>query len=326
MTIRISVVVPTYKRPQLLARCIQALVRQNIAPEDYEILIVDDAACEETRLQVACLAKRTARSGHHISYHAVTGIAHGPAVARNLGWQAARGEIIAFTDDDCIPEADWLQSALTAFVGDIAAATGKVIVPVTHMPTDYERNAAHLEQSEFVTANSFYRRDVLVALDGFDERFTSAWREDSDLFFTLVERQFSFTSVPEAVVIHPIRPARWGICLQQQRKSMFNALLYKKHPLLYRAKVQAAPPWHYYSIVGAMLLMLLGFTKRSKLLTGSGVCMWTWLTTQFCVQRLQDTAHTPQHIAEMIITSLLVPPLAIFWRLRGAIKFRVFFL
>jgi hypothetical protein len=49
------------------------------------------------------------------------------------------------------------------------------------------------------------------------------------------------------------------------------------------------------------------------------------LTGGFCVRRLQHTSHAPGHVAEMIVTSALIPPLAIFWRLRGALKFRVLF-
>ena len=51
--------------------------------------------------------------------------------------------------------------------------------------------------------------------------------------------------VPEATVVHAVRPAQWGVRVRQQRKNLFNALLYKKHPVLYRRKIQAAPPITY---------------------------------------------------------------------------------
>src|SRR5207244_12953942 len=78
----------------------------------------------------------------------------------------------------------------------------------------------------------------------------------------LVEK--AFVDAPDAVVVHPLRPASWGVSLRQQRKSMFNALLYKKHPRLYREKIQAAPPWHYYGIVGALLALLVGVGGKNK--------------------------------------------------------------
>src|SRR5207248_10767874 len=74
----------------------------------------------------------------------------------------------------------------------------------------------------------------------------------------------AFVYAPDAEVIHPLRPARWGVSLSQQRKSMFNALLYKKHPVLYRQELQAAPPWHYYGIAGALLAVIGGLLGRKR--------------------------------------------------------------
>ena len=90
--------------------------------------------------------------------------------------------------------------------------------------------------------------------------------------------------------------------------------------------IQATPPWHYYCIVGALLAAFIGALRRSPLLILAGSSVWIGMTGRFCAQRLNGTLHAPGHVAEMIVTSALIPPLAIFWRVRGAIKFRVFFL
>ena len=80
-----------------------------------------------------------------------------------------------------------------------------------------------------------------TAIGGFDERFPEAWREDSDLQFTLLEQGYTIKPAPQAVVTHPVRPAPWGVGLKMQRKSQFEALLYKKHPqTLSRAHPQDA--------------------------------------------------------------------------------------
>ncbi len=211
-------------------------------------------------------------------------------------------------------------------VDGVAGAAGHLIVPLEGVPTDYEYNAAQLGKNDFVTANCFYRRDALLEVGGFDECFTAAWREDTDLVFTLLTRGAKFTTAPEAVVIHPVRPAQWGISIRQQRKSMFNALLYKKHPALYRQKIQATPPWRYYISVCAALLALIGALCGMWLLSLAGLIAWLVLTARFCLQRLRHTSHAPRHVAEMIVTSIIIPPLSIFWRLYGAVKFRVLFL
>jgi glycosyltransferase involved in cell wall biosynthesis len=345
---RVSVVVPTFKRPDLLIRCLAALTAQDLDSEDYEVIIADDAACEETRRAVDAWRKvssslaRGQRPGPEVRYVAVTG-KHGPAAARNAGWCAARGEIIAFTDDDCIPESGWLRAGLAAFTAEVVGVTGRLTVPMQRIPTDYELNAAQLATARFVTANCFYRRAHLAAIGGFDERFTSAWREDSDLYFTLLERcagetipcdhlpravplARAFIRAPDAVVVHPLRPAPWGVSLTQQRKSMFNALLYKKHPALYREKIQAAPPWHYYAIVGALLVAMGALLRRKQHIAFGAASFWIFMTGRFCLQRLERTLRARRHVAEMLVTSVLIPPLSIFWRIRGAIKFRVFFL
>lgn len=326
MSYRVSVVVPTYKRPDLLLRCLNALAEQDIDSNCYEVIVVDDAACEETQ----CLVEHVAECfltacGPCLRYVAVRG-KHGPAVARNTGWQAAQSEIIAFTDDDCIPQPGWLRAGTAVFVEGVTGVSGKVLVPLTGIPTDYERNAARLAYSEFVTANCFYRRSVLKAVGGFDERFTMAWREDSDLFFRLLNEGGKLLFVPEAIVVHPVRPARWGISLSQQRKSMFNALLYKKHPLLYQRRIQAKPPWHYYGILASALLAISGLLLGAPFVALGATCVWALLTAWFCQLRLRHTSHLPRHVVEMIVTSLLIPPLAIYWRIFGALKFRVFFL
>jgi cellulose synthase/poly-beta-1,6-N-acetylglucosamine synthase-like glycosyltransferase len=326
MSLRISVVVPTYKRPELLERCLKGLLTQKFAPDEFEIIIVDDAASDTTKKQVENWARQAQETGHTIHYVPVTGSRHGPAVARNCGWHTAQADILAFTDDDCIPEMHWLQMGVKAFTDDIAAISGRIVVPLPSVPTDYEYNSAQIQHSEFATANCFYRRSVLTQVGGFDEHFTIAWREDSDLFFTLQSQHFICIFAPEAVVMHPVRAAGWGVSLQQQRKSMFNALLYKKHPDLYRRHIQAAPPWRYYGIVGCLLLILLGLFVHIGFLAIVALLAWLYMTGRFCIQRLRKTSRAPGHILEMIITSALIPPLAVFWRLWGAIRFRVPFL
>jgi GT2 family glycosyltransferase len=318
---RASVVVPTYRRPDLLERCLTALVAQDFDARAYEIVVADDAASEETRRQV----ERGAVHGcPALRYVPVRG-AHGPAAARNAGWREAHGAVIAFTDDDTIPDPGWLRAGVAA-LATADAAWGRIRVPLPTAPTDYERNEAGLETAEFATANGFCRRAVLEAVQGFDERFTAAWREDADLFFTLLEKGYCVAHVPEALVVHPVRPAHWGISLRQQHKSRFNALLYKKHPALYRQRIQPAPPWHYYGAAGTLLAALVGAAGGVPALTLAGGGLWLALTGRFCARRLRGTSHAPAHIAEMALTSALIPLLSVYWRLRGALRFRVFFL
>jgi GT2 family glycosyltransferase len=292
----VSVVVPTCGRPGLLARCLEALSRQTLDARLFEIIVVDDS---RTR--------------------------HGPAVARNRGWRRARGGIIAFTDDDTEPRPDWLASGLNAFRDDVEAISGRVVMPVPEVPSDYERDARGLERGEFVTANCFCRREVLEEVGGFDERFRLAWREDSDLQFRLLQAGARVVHAPDAVVVHPVRPAPWGVSIRQQRKVMFDALLYKKHRKLYRERIRATPRWDYYAITAVLAAALLSLAMGLGGFFMASTLLWTALTAAFCAKRLRGTSRSWSHVLEMALTSMLIPPLAVFWRAVGSLRFRVAF-
>lgn len=320
-----SVVIPTRGRPQLLNRCLASLVLQRFDPARYEIIVVDDGPSDDTREVVTGWAAHTEEQGPRITYIPSMG-PHGPAAARNLGWRAARGTIIAFTDDDTIARTDWLKNGVRAFEEGVDAVTGRVVMPLSHTPTDYELDAKHLETAEFVTANCFCRKKVLEDLGGFDERFRFAWREDSDLQFRLIDYQANILYEPKAVMMHPIRPAGWGVSLQQVKKVQFDALLYKKHPRLYRRKIRARPRWDFYITVAALLACLASLLAGAPAAAIASGLLWLVMTGRFCFQRLRRTSKSPSHVAEMIVTSALIPPVAVFWRAVGAIRFRTAFL
>jgi glycosyltransferase involved in cell wall biosynthesis len=321
--IEASIVIPTRGRPELLRRCLDAVLDQDVDPSAYEVIVADDGPDDMTRAAVNAVARASLVA---VRYVAVGGISHGPAAARNAGWRAARGRILAFTDDDCVPARSWLRAGLDAFLDGVQGAWGQIIVPLPDEPTDYQRDTAGLVHAEFVTANCFYLRGTVAAIGGFDERFTAAWREDSDLFFTLLDRRSPLVYAPGAIVIHPPRAAQWGVSLRQQRKAMFNALLYRKHRQRYRQRIQRTPPLHYYGIVVALVAACALFVAGLDVIAIACAACWVMLTARFCIARLRGTSHQPGHVAEMLFTSVLIPPLAIYWRLRGAVRYRVLFL
>jgi GT2 family glycosyltransferase len=323
---RIAAVVPTFERPPLLARVLARLAAQTLEPLLFEVIVVDDASqpglasaneaiVERLRVQFPDFAVRYLQQP----------VNAGPAAARNRGWHEARAPVIAFTDDDTEPSPRWLEEGLRA-IERLDAVAGSIVVPLDDDPSDYERDAARLSEAEFVTANCFVRRTALEAVGGFDERYRAAWREDADLQFSLEQHQMRMGLAPRAVVWHPVRPAPWGVSLRQQRKVEFDALLYKKFPRDYRARIRPRPPWHYYAMTAAVALALgaLLFRFYWAALFAAGV--WLGLTLRFATYRLGSTRRDPAHIAEMVVTSALIPLLSVFWRIRGGIRYRVLFL
>ncbi|HVS94630.1 MAG TPA: glycosyltransferase [Mucilaginibacter sp.] len=318
----ISVIVPTYRRPALLKKCLEALLKQKFDKDQYEVIVVSDGPDIDTRLLVNSIVKNRAASLRFLSLP----VKKGPAAARNYGWLNAKGKIIVFTDDDCLPDRNWLSEIASNLNPNTEeAVTGKVIVPRSKRPTDYEQNTAGLETADFVTANCACTRSALLKTGGFDERFPLAWREDSDLEFKLISEGVPVRRIESAIVVHPVRAVKWGVSIKEQKKTQYNALLYKKYPALYRKKIQAIPPLLYYGIVIAFAGMIAGILLRSYWLGIAGFYAWIFLTFNFIVKRLYNTRLSARHIAEMVATSFIIPFISIYWQWYGAFKYRVFF-
>ncbi|MET5115695.1 glycosyltransferase family 2 protein, partial [Burkholderia pseudomallei] len=83
---------------------------------------------------------------------------------------------------------------------------------------------------------------------------------------------------------------------------VFDALLYKTHRDVYRRPFRSVPPWHYYAAVlalrGACVALALGLHAAA----GACAAAWAGITAAFCWGRLRGTAHSPSHVAEMIVT------------------------
>lgn len=299
------------------------MLKQKFDKFQYEIIVVTDGPDLDTRAVVSALAAKTETRMRCLSLPAKKG----PAAARNYGWLNARCNIIAFTDDDCLPDQYWLKEiAANINIATDQAVTGKVIVPRDKRPTDYEQNTAGLETAEFITANSACTRSALIKTGGFDEQFSMAWREDSDLEFKLISENIPIKRVDSAIVTHPVREAQWGISIREQKKTQYNALLYKKYPVLYRKKIQTIPPMLYYGIIAAFILMITGVMRQSYWLGASGFYAWLFLTFNFIVKRLYTTRLSAKHITEMVVTSFIIPFVSVYWQWYGAFKYKVFFL
>ncbi|MBO1113771.1 glycosyltransferase family 2 protein [Bordetella petrii] len=322
-SIQVSVVVPTRGRPVLLERCLRALLAQEFPPDAYEIIVCDDGASARTRRQVQALD--APRGGRPRIRYLAAEHTRGPAAARNQGWRAARGPVIAFTDDDTVAAPDWLAQGLRALGPGVQAAAGAIEMPIPAVPTDYQRDAAGLARAEFVTANCFVRRAALEEVGGFDPRYTMAWREDSDLFFAMLERGMEIVRAPRALVVHPVRGAPFAAGLRMQKKVMFDVLLYRKYPRLYRARIRSGPPWFYLagalSLAGAVAAGLAGYAAASAALAAT----WLGLTAYFFMRRLDGVSRRPAHVAELALTSAAIPILSIAWRLVGMARYGIRF-
>ena len=313
----VSVVLPTSGRVDLLDRCLDAILRQTLDGRRFEVIIVDDCPHHNTRQLVAVWSACAGERGPQFRYLPGKG-ARGPAALRNLGWRNARAPLIAFTEDDTVPSPSWLKQGLDAVGDNIDAVAGGVDMPPGGGFASHRR-----PHTGFSSANCFCRKLILDKLGGFDERFHSGWCED--FHFRLIKAHASIARAEHAVVVRPMRTAPWGASLWQLRNLAFDALLYKTHPQLYRQKIRATPAWDDYAIVTAFAVMLAGFVAANSAIELAGAAAWGIPTALLCRKRLHGTSRSPSHVAEMVLTSALIPPMAVFWRLAGAIRFRVRF-
>ena len=298
------------------------MVSQDFDGQRFEIVVADARGEATVRRAVARWAMLT--GGAPIIRYVHAADAQGPAGARNFGWRAAKGEVIAFTNDLSVPRRDWLTEGWKAMATGATAAAGVVEESAAGAAPEVELDAKRVGELRLAAANCFVQRQSLRAVGGFDERFTAAWDDARDLQFTLAEVSGQVVAAPAAIVDRPEPRFGWDATLHQYRKILFDALLFKKHPRLYREHVRHFAPWRYYTIVAALILVAAGALAGSPVLAWTGLAAWTVLTGHVVARRMRAPGHGG--FCEVVATSAAIPPIAIFWRLAGALRFRVFFL
>ena len=131
----------------------------------------------------------------------------GSYAARNAGWRASRGEIVAFTDDDCLPQPGWLSALRLALSDPSSPAAQGVTLAVPGKITPFTHQIEQTEQGPpYRTCNIAYRRETLTHLGGFDDRFR--WYADNILGLGTA-RLGPIAFAASAVVFHPPRRREW---------------------------------------------------------------------------------------------------------------------
>jgi histidinol-phosphate phosphatase family protein len=310
-----DVVIPSAGRPSLDS-LLEALARGE-GPLPGRVLVVDDRRQPPGASLIpsvpAALAGRL---------EVVRGPARGPAAARNAGWRAASARWVAFLDDDVLTEPDWRQRlAADLCVGTRVAATqGRITVPLPddRAPTDWERNVSGLERARWATADMAYRRDVLLAVDGFDERFPRAYREDADLGLRVTRAGWEIVTGTRGVV-HPVPPASVSVSLGKQAGNADDVLMRALHGPGWREACAAPPgrrPGHVATAAAAALATAAASTGRRRL-AALAAGAWAVGTSDLAWARIAPGPRTPAEVATMTWTSAAMPLVATSWWLSG---------
>jgi len=193
-----SVIIPTYHRNALLTKCLDCLApgRQTLSPEQYEVIVTDDGS-QTTAAQIV---------GEHYPWAQwVVGPGKGAAANRNNGAKYAQGEWLAFTDDDCLPDQQWLEGYAKAVTAYPSCQVFEGRTYANRSKQSLAEKAPINESGGFLwSCNFVIRRDLFETIAGFDERFNYYGMEDVDLAFRLRKLKYRFPFIYTASVCHPL--------------------------------------------------------------------------------------------------------------------------
>jgi len=203
---RITVVIPAFKRTEVLTRAVQSAALQDFDPSAFEVIVVDSSPDDANQRAVESVAAATGRNVRCFRKRP-----EGPGPSRNLGARHAAGEIIAFLDSDCEATPRWLRAGLAAFGDDVGLVQGRVL-PEPSVAAGVFAHYIVVEQETplYETANIFYRRLAFEATAGFtpDMHPTSLQPmggEDTRVAWQVKRNGWKSGFAADALVYHEVR-------------------------------------------------------------------------------------------------------------------------
>jgi GT2 family glycosyltransferase len=228
----ISVVIPTYNHRDGLSRILDALETQTLPRHLFEVIFVDDRSTDGTAevLESAKLERHL-----DMTVLSTSSNSRGPARPRNIGWHAARAPVVAFLDDDCVPDPSWLAAGLAEMQARprMGVMQGKTLTPASVDLHALDRYAVYrliLGPSPwFEAVNILYRRAALEEAGGFNESLAT-WGEDTDLGWKVVAAGWERGFCAGATAVHDVERRGWRWWVTFGLKEANIVLLAARHP------------------------------------------------------------------------------------------------
>ncbi len=222
---KVSVIVPAYNREALLPNLIEALLQQ-----DYpsEIIIVDDGSTDNT---AQIVKKYPAKYVYQKN--------SGPALARNRGVKESHGDIVVFTDSDCIPQKDWISRLMEGFTADdIGAVAGSYNIAnperLLACCIHEEIKLRHLSFKTYIKCFGSYnvaiKRNVFEEVEGFNENYRTASFEDNNLSYKILKAGHKIKFQGSALVAHRHTEKLWNYLKEQYIHGYWRMKGYKDFP------------------------------------------------------------------------------------------------
>jgi cellulose synthase/poly-beta-1,6-N-acetylglucosamine synthase-like glycosyltransferase len=201
----ISVAIPAYNSEKTIGQCLKALAEQSYPADSYEVIVVDDGSTDSTPAIAQSFATRYIRQENQ-----------GPAAARNNAARQAKGDIILFTDSDCVPDANWIREMVKPFEDSRVMAvkgayrTQQNSLTARFAQVEFEERFEMLKKAETVdmvdTYSAGFRRKVFLDLGGFDPSFPVANNEDTEFSYRMSALNYRMVFNPQAIVYHLNHP------------------------------------------------------------------------------------------------------------------------
>jgi O-antigen biosynthesis protein len=240
---KVSVVICAYDADRTIDPCLASL--EKLRYPNYEVVVVNDGSRDGTR----AISERYAESNPRL-FRLINQENKGLSVARNVGMEAASGEIIAYTDSDCVVDPDWLTYLVYKFQAGFVAVGGPNFPPpeesavaayVAASPGGPTHVLLNDEVAEHIPGcNMAFRKRALEEVGGFQPIFTAAG-DDVDLCWRLQNLGHTIGFSPSAMVWHFRRNTVRDYFKQQRGYGKAEALLYFKHP--YRFNMLGQSRW-----------------------------------------------------------------------------------